>query len=1198
VPVPPLTGARKAPFPAASRPDHRQSSPREDPRPRRRIAITLAIALVGSTLGSFLPPLAHRAAAVDYVAPGFQVTTLYSGLNLPTAVAFAGDGRVFVTEYSGIIKAYDSIADSSPTVVADLSANVHAIGDRGMLGLAVDPGFTTGRPYLYLSYVLDAPPGGTAPFYNDGCPNGPAAGGEDACPAPGRLTRIQVGADSRMVGAEHVLIGDSFWCFQASPHAIDHVAFGPDGALYVSAGDGAVPAVTDYGQQTGPTANACGDPPLPVGQTLTLPAAEGGSLRAQDLRTSADPAGGGGAIVRVSPDTGAAMPDNPLVGNGVPTDDRHIAYGLRNPFRFTFRPGTSEIWISDVGWSAWEELNRIVSPTDATVENFGWPCYEGAPRQAQWDNVNVNLCEQLYASPAGTVTAPYWAYRHFSQSPDVGRCANLPGTSIAGIAFSEGAPFPAAYDGALFVSDYARGCIWALPAGAGGLPDPASLETIVSGINPVDLEIGPDGRLYYVDLVAGSVHRVSYSGGNEPPVARATATPDSGPLPLSVAFDASATTDDGPLSELTFEWDLDGNGNYTDATGVSTSKTYTSAGPVDVGLRVTDLGGESSTLVVPIQPGNTRPTASILAPSTLDLWASGGEILFSGTASDDEDGTLGASAMRWTITLYHCITAVDCHAHPQSERIGVDGGSYFAPSHSYPAYLEFKLTVTDTGGLTDTETIRMDPRTVELSFETSPAGLELLAGEAQGAAPLPLTAIVGSSLSVSAPTPQSMGGITYDFTGWSDGGAASHDVVAGSVNATYTATYQARTSTGAALLVVGNPSALIAGDAAVRTRLQGLGYTVTIVDDSASTASSATGQDLVIISSSVLASNVNTKFRNVTVPVIVWEHALFDDLAMTASGGTKLTAQTSLVITTPAHPLAAGLSGTVAVATTAGDFASGSPNSNAVVIATVPGTTAAGIFAYELGASMPGRAAPARRVALFMGDATPSIFTTAGQSLFDAAIQWADGDAGPPPPPPTGGAAVLVVGNPAALIAGDTAVRTRLAGLGYTVTIVDDSASTAASAVNQDLVVISSSSAAKSVNTKFRNVTVPIVVWEHALFDDLGMTSAAGTARASQVSLVIASPGHPLAAGLTGTVQVATTAGKFASGTPGPNAVVVATIPGTTAAGIFAYELGVTMPGLAAPARRVALFMSDATPSIFTSAGWSLFDAAIQWADG
>jgi len=70
------------------------------------------------------------------------------------------------------------------------------------------------------------------------------------------------------------------------------------------------------------------------------------------------------------------MPDNPLAASSDANDRRIIAYGLRNPFRITTRPNTSELWVGDVGWSDWEEINRIVDPR-AGVLNFGWPCYEG-----------------------------------------------------------------------------------------------------------------------------------------------------------------------------------------------------------------------------------------------------------------------------------------------------------------------------------------------------------------------------------------------------------------------------------------------------------------------------------------------------------------------------------------------------------------------------------------------------------------------------------------------------------------------------------------------------------------------------------------------------------------------------------------------------------------------------------------------------
>ena len=84
----------------------------------------------------------------------------------------------------------------------------------------------------------------------------------------------------------------------------------------------------------------------------------------------------------MNPSTGAALPDNPLAGSSDANARRIVAYGFRNPFRFTFRPGTSELWIGDVGWTTWEEIDRAPNPTDSVVEDFGWPCYEGDARQS------------------------------------------------------------------------------------------------------------------------------------------------------------------------------------------------------------------------------------------------------------------------------------------------------------------------------------------------------------------------------------------------------------------------------------------------------------------------------------------------------------------------------------------------------------------------------------------------------------------------------------------------------------------------------------------------------------------------------------------------------------------------------------------------------------------------------------------------
>nr|BFE55460.1 hypothetical protein GCM10017745_88870 [Saccharothrix mutabilis subsp. capreolus] len=120
-----------------------------------------------------------------------------------------------------------------------------------------------------------------------------------------------------------------------------------------------------------------------------------------------------GAIVRVDPDTGAALPGNPLAAHPDANARRTIAHGLRNQFRFAFRPGTEEIWVGDVGWGDWEEVNRIADPDDPVVENFGWPCFEGAARQPGYDSADLALCESLYAG--GGHTPPHHAYHHSAE---------------------------------------------------------------------------------------------------------------------------------------------------------------------------------------------------------------------------------------------------------------------------------------------------------------------------------------------------------------------------------------------------------------------------------------------------------------------------------------------------------------------------------------------------------------------------------------------------------------------------------------------------------------------------------------------------------------------------------------------------------------------------------------------------------------
>jgi hypothetical protein len=121
----------------------------------------------------------------------------------------------------------------------------------------------------------------------------------------------------------------------------------------------------------------------------------------------------------------------------------------------------------------------------------------------------------------------------------------------------------------------------------------------------------------------------------------------------------------------------------------------------------------------------------------------------------------------------------------------VGGASVSAPDHEYPAHLELQLTATDRNGLSSTVTRRLDPRTVLVTVASEPPGLQLTLGSQTATAPFTRTLIVGATASLSAPTPQTSAGTTYRFTGWSDGGAQSHNVAAGATDTTYTATYAA-----------------------------------------------------------------------------------------------------------------------------------------------------------------------------------------------------------------------------------------------------------------------------------------------------------------------------------------------------------------------------------------------------------------------
>jgi glucose/arabinose dehydrogenase len=708
--------------------------------------------------------------------PAFTESTVFSGLVEPTAVQFLPDGRVFVAEKSGLIKVFASLTATTSTVFADLRTQTHNFWDRGLLGLALDPQFTTGRPYVYALYTYDGDVGGAAPKY--GTAGGVSDAGPDAtgtgAKVSGRLIRLTASGNVMLAGSEKVLIND--WQQQFPSHSIGTIAFGPDGALYASAGDGASFNYADYGQTGNPFAD---------------PTSEGGAVRAQDLQTPNDATTLDGSVIRINPDTGDALADNPLYATGKDANAKRIvAEGFRNPFRFTFRPGTNEIWAGDVGWNTWEEINRL--PVSTTVVlNYGWPAYEGPNRQSGYDALNLPVLENLYAQGTGAVVTPYYAYQHGEQVV-AGSAEPTGGSSVSGVAFYTGDSYPSAYKDALFFSDYSRKTIYVMYAGADGLPNVASRQLFKIGKTASQLAAGPNGDLYYVDLSSGTLNRFQFFTANRPPTALADADRTNGPAPLTVNFSGSRSTDPDVGDTLTYAWDLDGNGLYNDSTVVNPSRTYTAAGTYTVGLKVTDSKGAFNVTTITVTAGNSAPTAAITAPATTLKWKVGDTIAFAGTGTDPQQGNLPGANLHWQLILRHesLIDPNSYHEHIIQEYDGASG-SFVAPDHQYPSRLELRLTATDAGGLTNTVSRVLDAQTTTLTFTSNAVGTKISFNGDTFTAPFTQTVIVGSASSVVATTPQVVNGVIYNFVGWSDGGASTHNIVASAAGGTYAATFAA-----------------------------------------------------------------------------------------------------------------------------------------------------------------------------------------------------------------------------------------------------------------------------------------------------------------------------------------------------------------------------------------------------------------------
>jgi glucose/arabinose dehydrogenase len=321
------------------------------------------------------------AARSSALPSGFSESDLGGGWNEVAGLAFSADGtRLYVVERGGKVWILEN-GVKQPTPFLDISDEVGGWRDFGLLGFALHPNFEH-NGYVYALYVVDR-----YYLFNHGTPDyDPALLESQRFQATiGRISRFTAdpatGFRTVLPGSQVILVGatreDGIPILHES-HGTGQLAFGQDGTLLATDGDGASYASADNGSAAETYwSQALGDGIIESFENV-------GAWRSQLVGSYS------GKVLRIDPITGEGISSNPWYDPAAPASvrSRTFAVGLRNPYRFSYRPGTGShdpadgnpgvFYIGDVGWNSSEDLQIL----EQGGQNFGWPAFEGINQRA------------------------------------------------------------------------------------------------------------------------------------------------------------------------------------------------------------------------------------------------------------------------------------------------------------------------------------------------------------------------------------------------------------------------------------------------------------------------------------------------------------------------------------------------------------------------------------------------------------------------------------------------------------------------------------------------------------------------------------------------------------------------------------------------------------------------------------------------